>query len=231
MSERNGFYERIDGSKYRNIFVVGDLHGCYNRLMTQLIEVGFDQYQDLLISVGDLIDRGVQNIECLELMREPWFKAVKGNHEQMAIAYIAGKTDGGLWFHNGGNWYWQLDPDQQILASGMIRFASTLPLVIEVDIEGKKTVIAHADYPANEYEFGKLVDPDSLVWNRDRFNDIVDGNGGDISGADQFFFGHTPTRTPAKAWNQNYIDTGAVFGHLLTIVQIKGEGDEATKKP
>ncbi|EJP0964515.1 serine/threonine protein phosphatase, partial [Escherichia coli] len=22
-------YERIDGSKYRNIWVVGDLHGCY----------------------------------------------------------------------------------------------------------------------------------------------------------------------------------------------------------
>ncbi|EEC9245941.1 serine/threonine protein phosphatase, partial [Escherichia coli] len=22
-------YERIDGSKYRNIWVAGDLHGCY----------------------------------------------------------------------------------------------------------------------------------------------------------------------------------------------------------
>ncbi|EHW0011341.1 serine/threonine protein phosphatase, partial [Escherichia coli] len=22
------YYERIDGSKYRNIWVVGDLHGC-----------------------------------------------------------------------------------------------------------------------------------------------------------------------------------------------------------
>ncbi|EEQ1485345.1 serine/threonine protein phosphatase, partial [Escherichia coli] len=26
-------YERIDGSKYRNIWVVGDLHGCYTNLM------------------------------------------------------------------------------------------------------------------------------------------------------------------------------------------------------
>ncbi|EOM8500321.1 serine/threonine protein phosphatase, partial [Escherichia coli] len=23
------YYEKIDGSKYRNIWVVGDLHGCY----------------------------------------------------------------------------------------------------------------------------------------------------------------------------------------------------------
>lgn len=223
MSERNGFYERIDGSKYRNIYVMGDLHGCYNRLMTHLAEIEFDQHHDLLISVGDLIDRGTQNIECLELMREPWFKAVKGNHEQMAIETIAGKSDGRLWFHNGGNWYWQLDADQQILASGLIRYAAMLPLVIEVVHNGKKTVIAHADYPSNEYEFGKRVDPEGLLWNRDRFNDIVDGNGGLISGASQFFFGHTPTKTPAKAWNQNYIDTGAVFGHQLTIVQIQGE--------
>ncbi|EIM4719788.1 serine/threonine protein phosphatase, partial [Escherichia coli] len=26
------YYERIDGSKYRNIWVAGDLHGCYTNL-------------------------------------------------------------------------------------------------------------------------------------------------------------------------------------------------------
>ena len=29
-------YSRIDGSGYRNIWVVGDLHGCYTRLMSEL---------------------------------------------------------------------------------------------------------------------------------------------------------------------------------------------------
>lgn len=226
MSERNGFYERIDGSKYRNIFVVGDLHGCYSRLMTKLIEVGFDQHKDLLISVGDLIDRGPQNIECLELMREPWFKAVKGNHEQMAIETIAEKIDGRMWFANGGDWFWHLDPDQQILARGLIRYAAMLPLVIELDVNGKKVVIAHADYPSNEYAFGKMVNHQDVVWNRDRFNRIIEGMGQEISGADAFYFGHTPIKTPTKAWNQNYIDTGAVFGGQLTMVKIKGEGDE-----
>lgn len=35
-------YHRIDGTKYRNVWVVGDLHGCYTRLMSELHRVDFD---------------------------------------------------------------------------------------------------------------------------------------------------------------------------------------------
>ncbi|EFE1562693.1 serine/threonine protein phosphatase, partial [Escherichia coli] len=66
-------YHRIDGTKYRNVWVVGDLHGCYTRLMSELHRVHFDPAQDLLISVGDLIDRGTENVKCLELLQMPWF--------------------------------------------------------------------------------------------------------------------------------------------------------------
>ncbi len=30
---RMSMYQRINGADWRNIFVVGDLHGCYTRLM------------------------------------------------------------------------------------------------------------------------------------------------------------------------------------------------------
>ncbi|WP_432277365.1 metallophosphoesterase, partial [Klenkia sesuvii] len=72
------YYEKIDGSKYRNIWVVGDLHGCYTNLMNKLDTIGFDNKKDLLISVGDLVDRGAENVECLELITFPWFRAVRG---------------------------------------------------------------------------------------------------------------------------------------------------------
>ncbi len=86
-------YERIDGSKYRNIWVVGDLHGCYTNLMNKLDTIGFDNKKDLLISVGDLVDRGAENVECLELITFPWFRAVRGNHEHMMIdAYQSVET-------------------------------------------------------------------------------------------------------------------------------------------
>lgn len=78
-------YQRINGADWRNIFVVGDLHGCYTLLMSELEKASFDPERDLLISVGDLVDRGAENVECLELITMPWFRAVRGNHEQMMI--------------------------------------------------------------------------------------------------------------------------------------------------
>lgn len=215
-------YQLIDGSDYRNIFVVGDIHGCYNRLMSQLSELKFDQIKDLVVSVGDLIDRGPQSLLCLELINEEWFRCVRGNHEQMAIDTLINKSDGRLWFHNGGDWFQHLDGDQQMYAGDLIRESAKLPLFIELQTSNQKVVIAHADYPDNAYEFGKSVNEEDAIWSRDRFNNIVDGYGAEITGADQFYFGHTPIQRHAKAWNQNYIDTGAVFGGMLTIVQVQG---------
>ncbi len=57
-------YQRINGADWCNIFVVGDLHGCYTLLMNELDKVSFDPARDLLISVGDLVDRGAENVEC-----------------------------------------------------------------------------------------------------------------------------------------------------------------------
>lgn len=51
-------YQRINGEEWRRVLVCGDLHGCYTNLMSSLDKAGFDPVQDLLVSVGDLIDRG-----------------------------------------------------------------------------------------------------------------------------------------------------------------------------
>nr|DAI70233.1 MAG TPA: serine/threonine protein phosphatase 1 [Bacteriophage sp.] len=214
-------YKRIDGSNYRNIFIVGDLHGCYNRLMTQLDELKFDRERDLLISVGDLIDRGAQSLECLDLIMEKWFVCVRGNHEQMAIDALAGRNVN-LWFHNGGDWFNRLDYDQEILARALIAKADSLPYVIELATNGKVVVIAHADYPDNNYEFDKPIDLNDAIWSRDRFGAIGEDIGDRIKGADAFYFGHTPIKRKWSPFNLNYIDTGAVFGNLLTIVQVQG---------
>jgi serine/threonine protein phosphatase 1 len=67
------------------LYAVGDIHGCYNLLMSRLKEIGFDFENDLLVAVGDLVDRGTQNIECIELLSKPWFTSVRGNHEDLCI--------------------------------------------------------------------------------------------------------------------------------------------------
>lgn len=216
-------YQRIDGSAYRNIWVVGDLHGCYTLLMNKLDEIGFDTTQDLLISVGDLIDRGSENVECMELITFPWFRAVRGNHEQMMLDGLSRPSTINHWLANGGNWFFYLDYDKARLAKALVHKVAELPLIIELVSGDKKYVICHADYPHNEYEFGKPVKAEQVIWNRERVSDAWDGIGSQITGADEFIFGHTPAKNPLKYWNQSYIDTGAVFCGNLTLRQLQGE--------
>ncbi|WP_349496464.1 metallophosphoesterase [Escherichia coli] len=204
-------YHRIDGTKYRNVWVVGDLHGCYTRLMSELHRVDFDPAQDLLISVGDLIDRGTENVECLELLQMSWFRAVMGNHERLMIDALSPDGNVNNWLMNGGQWFFMLDTDQEILAWALVELVKRLPYIIELNTGQETIVIAHADYPDNEYQFGKEVPLFNVVWARERISDSMDDIGGEISGADRFIFGHTPVKSPKTFWNQQYIDTGAVF--------------------
>lgn len=212
----NGVYKRVNGDKWRNVWVCGDLHGCYTNLMTQLDAAGFEADKDLLISVGDLIDRGAENVECLDLINQPWFRAVRGNHEQMMLDALSGAGSLGHWMSNGAGWFHELNYEQDLQLESLVRKVAELPLIIEVMKSGKKCVICHADYPHDEYEFGKPVDAEQVIWNRDRVSASMDGKGQDIAGADLFIFGHTPARSPLRYGNQLYIDTGAVFTGNLT---------------
>ena len=221
-------YQAIDGSQYKRIFVVGDLHGCWLDLNEEMYKVQFDTQTDLLISVGDLIDRGTHNIECLELLNQPWFKAVLGNHEQMALDAVTAKPNTAEadmrfahWFRNGGMWFVEQSVQDIDKTIELFHKVAQLPYLIEVTIDDKKVVIGHADYPSNTYTFGKPVDLTDVVWSRDRMVRNQNGRSVVITGADEFYFGHTPVKDPKQFKNQNYIDTGAVFGGRLTMVQIK----------
>ncbi|KAB1052044.1 serine/threonine-protein phosphatase, partial [Cronobacter sakazakii] len=43
-------YQRIDGAAWRHIFIVGDLHGCLEALVSALKRERFDPRVDALIS-------------------------------------------------------------------------------------------------------------------------------------------------------------------------------------
>lgn len=219
-------YQRINGADWRNIWVVGDLHGCYTLLMNELDKISFDPARDLLISVGDLIDRGAENVECLDLIMMPWFRAVRGNHEQMMIDGLLGHGSVTHWLINGGGWFFNLDYDKEVLAKAVACKAAELPLIIELNTKDKKVVICHADYPHNEYAFDKPVPEEMVIWNRERVSEAQDGIVSEITGADLFIFGHTPAQQTLRYANQMYIDTGAVFCGNLTLIQVQG-GDHA----
>ena len=75
-----------------NLFIIGDIHGCYNSFKSLL--TNWNKETDLLIQLGDLIDRGNNNPQTIKLCRELQEKNgaifLKGNHELMAIRHYDG---------------------------------------------------------------------------------------------------------------------------------------------
>ncbi|WP_433474550.1 metallophosphoesterase family protein [Spirillospora sp. CA-142024] len=68
--------------------IVGDIHGCFDELLELLEKIGL-RPDDLLVSVGDLVDRGPSPGEVTRLFRErPNSVAVMGNHERKHVRGI-----------------------------------------------------------------------------------------------------------------------------------------------
>ncbi|MEP8627679.1 protein-serine/threonine phosphatase [Enterobacter mori] len=211
-------YQKIEGDRWRHVWVVSDIHGCYQWLMDALKRLHFNPYEDLLISVGDIIDRGPDCVKCLQLMDEKWFRAVRGNHEQMALDAIE-NNDFALWMSNGGIWFSALEDKRKALR--LLNACRDLPHIIEITCANGLNVIAHADYPAAEYVWNKPVSAQRVLWDRDRLMGFMVGKGQGIKGADHFWFGHTPLDKRYDFNNLHYIDTGAVFDGFLTLVQLQ----------
>lgn len=73
-------------------FVVGDLQGCYDPFRRLLDKAGFDPDRDRLWLVGDLVNRGPQNVEILRFVKGLGKAAttVLGNHDLSLLMLSAG---------------------------------------------------------------------------------------------------------------------------------------------
>lgn len=76
--------------KYENIFVFGDIHGCYEPLKTHFEKFPYSE-NDMYIFTGDYLDRGIQNKEVLEFLidfsKKPNVLLLEGNHEKWLKYY------------------------------------------------------------------------------------------------------------------------------------------------
>jgi serine/threonine protein phosphatase 1 len=58
----------VKGTKY---FIISDIHGHYNEMITALNNAGFNHNSNhILIVLGDMFDRGNQSKEVLEYLHE-----------------------------------------------------------------------------------------------------------------------------------------------------------------
>lgn len=207
--------QRFERNRDGRDFVVGDIHGCFDLLQRALDRIGFDGDKDRLFSVGDLVDRGPDSLAAMDWLDQPWFHAVRGNHEQMAINFATGHNHAFHYERNGGRWFINLDDQQQFRIAQRFK---ELPYAIEVETPNGRFGIVHAEVPANDWT--RLRDPNKAaqevaLWARDR---IEVGDTSLVEGIDRVYVGHTPLGFPMRLGNVHYIDTGAVFGHPITIV-------------
>ncbi|MFP6806947.1 MAG: symmetrical bis(5'-nucleosyl)-tetraphosphatase [Pseudomonadales bacterium] len=72
-------------------YAFGDIQGCYSELQNLLGIIEFDESLDELWFVGDLINRGPNNVETLDfIMSLPHARIVLGNHDLHFLAVATG---------------------------------------------------------------------------------------------------------------------------------------------
>lgn len=207
--------------EYRRILAIGDMHGHFTRLLSLFHKINFDPEQDLLILLGDYIDRGDENMRCLRWAMEMSEKknviALRGNHEQMMLYYyLLEESEGSIWLPNGGNaskrelevWL-QREPDALKRA---LEFIVKRPLYHQIFVNNKEYIFCHAGLkPGVPLE--KQTD-ESLLWIRGDFYQ-------NYIGTAEVIVGHTPTPylvsdryTPIRLENHiTIIDTGSFLPH------------------
>ena len=66
-----------------DIYVVGDVHGDFKKLIEALVASNWDEKTDKLIFVGDVVDRGIENAKVVNFIADhkDTVHLVLGNHE------------------------------------------------------------------------------------------------------------------------------------------------------
>lgn len=204
-------------------YIVGDLHGKFDKLIEKLRSIGFDKSKDRLFSVGDLIDRGEDSLKCFELLSKDWFFAVRGNHCQAAIDYSKGQMTRLEYNQWGGGWFIELpDEQRQSIAAKL----SLLPWVIQLKTANGIIGIVHSqpvklDARYNWQRFIKSIKDDEMLRgfktarSECTFDRSIVSNEtelkGNITGVLAVVGGHSTLQEPLKQYNFYCIDTGACY--------------------
>jgi serine/threonine protein phosphatase 1 len=202
------------------LIAVGDIHG-YSTTLSRLLDKIDPVEDDEFVFLGDYIDRGPDTPgvveKCIELAASNLCSFVMGNHEEMLLASLTGKSEMQYWFKFGGadvcrqyelpQWdltpqdIWKIDPRH-------MRFYGNLLDYHETD----KCIFVHASYLPN-MELSKTGNG-ALRWTK-----FEPSTARHFSGK-RVFCGHTPGNEIRDAGHVCCIDTGCGLGGKLTAIDV-----------
>ena len=200
------------------IFAIGDIHGAFDRLQHLMQKIPIDLAADILVFIGDYIDRGPGSVEVVDYLlelkkRAPETIFLKGNHEDMLEKYLDG-TDRFTYLLNGGqktldSYLSKNDQSDSFpIPSDHLDFFKSLRLYHETE----RYIFVHAGLRPKVPLASQR--PEDMLWIRDKFLYSKYDFGKPV------VFGHTPLEKPLVDPTKIGIDTGAVYGNALTCVQL-----------
>lgn len=226
----------------RLVYAVGDVHGRLDVLGPLLHDIAQDAAgresvgRPLLVFLGDYVDRGPGSKDVVDLIlqMQTWPKfevrALKGNHEEALLQFLAEPTFGQTWMDHGGAATLasygvappatRTDPDAWTKARDA--FAEALPPIHRAFYENLELMVVEGDYAFVHAGVrpGVPLDQQSerdLLWirqeflqERTRFEKVI-------------VHGHTPLEAPQLLPTRLGVDTGAYATGVLTAVRLHGE--------
>lgn len=211
--------------------IIGDIHGCYDELISLLDKVNFDINNDMIIFTGDLMDRGTDSYEVLKYVMNIKSKLknrcviIRGNHEDMFL------TDSPWWWYNGAQ---ATELSFTNNADDVNNYRHWLEKNTSYYYSGDIFNVTHAGIYNDPIEDNEI---DTYIWDREPLElNIYTGK--------LTFIGHTPINNPSLftgndkrevveyEYEKEYnlpeigllnIDTGCVFGYRLTCCEINND--------
>ncbi len=207
-------------------FVIGDIHGHYSEMMELFEAVRFNYSEDLLISLGDVVDHGPQPVEVIEKLRTIRnFRHVLGNHDEWCYQYLKYGRKPEIWTLQGGQSTVKAYIDCQVFKTTHLHFFEKASLYY-VDPESR--LFVHAGFDWKMPFENQKEDKEILLWNRTLFAaaSVYQRNGLTFDEFAEIFIGHTPTQLlgetlPIHNSNVWMMDTGISCGGRLTIMDIE----------
>lgn len=191
--------------KQKRVIAIGDIHGmwgCFDSLIRESIK--FNPREDVLVLMGDYIDRGADSRKVVEAIMElknanpKRVVLLRGNHEYIAtdaIRYGQGTEHWWNWMQNGGaSTLKSYGNDLELLRSHLLWIHNNS----QITLQKKGVVFVHACLPTKDTRRGSkywhLSDELFSVWSRD-----FEG----YAGKRLMVVGHTPH--PSIAFKKNNV--------------------------
>lgn len=246
-----GYYERLRHDKIKGrgnfhmeqSFVIGDVHGCYEKLEKLLTYWNPDS--EKLIFIGDLIDRGVRSREVVQLAmklhKEYGAVVIGGNHEEMFLEWLDAPTNHFSFYYavGGEETLHSFYDEESVQSTSPINLAKQLQQDFPEEVEFIKSLPDYVEF--NHHIFVHAgINLGLRDWKNSGtkyFRSIREPfHTGKNKSGQTIVFGHTPTRRIYKnkksddIWiapckTKIGIDGAAVYGGLLHGLHIQGNGE------